>query len=234
MATQTGARKIITKKQDDTLIDIKEVSSQTEHFFEQYQKPLIYGALALLLLVGGYFAYKFLYKDPKQKEAIAAMYKAEQMMERDSFAQALNGGGVNGFLDIIKKYGSLPAGNLSKYYAGVCYMNLGKFDDAISQLESFSASGDITPSMKYGMLGDAYSEKKDFGKALKNYKSAASEGSVDDIKAMYLKRFGMLSEIQNDPASALDAYKTIKEKYSTTSDGRDIDKYIARAEAKKK
>ena len=44
----------------------------------------------------------------------------------------------------------------------------------------------------------------------------------------------MLSEKQNDNASALSAYKEIKEKYSQTTEGRDIDKYVARAEAGKK
>jgi hypothetical protein len=43
-----------------------------------------------------------------------------------------------------------------------------------------------------------------------------------------------LSEKQGDVSSAVSAYQEIKEKYSTTADGRDIDKFIARAEAKKK
>ena len=175
-----------------------------------------------------------MYMLPKQKEAVQAMFKAEQMLERDSFAQALNGGGYNGFLDIVKKYGSTPAGNLAKYYAGVCYINLGKFDEAISQLESYAAEGQITPTMKYGLLGDAYAEKKDFAKALKNYKDAANSGGVETTKAMYLKRFALLSEIQHDPGAALEAYKTIRDKYSNTNDAQNIEKYIARAEATKK
>ena len=234
MATQTGSRKISVKKQEETLIDIKQVGNRTEQFFERYQKPLLYGIMAILAIAATYFAYNNLYKEPKQKEAIQAMYKAEQMMERDSFAQALNGGGYNGFLDIIKKYGGVPAGNLSKYYAGVCYINLGKFDDAVSQLESFSPAGSITPTMKNGLLGDAYSEKKDYAKALQSYKKAATEGDVDNLKAVYLKRYAMLSEIQHDVPSALEAYKTIKEKYSATDAARDIEKYIARAEGAKK
>ena len=88
--------------------------------------------------------------------------------------------------------------------------------------------------MKYGALADAYSEKQDFTKALKYYKEAASSGGVEDMKAFYLKRYAMLSEKQGDFSTALDAYKEIKEKYGMTGDARDIDKFIARAESKKK
>ncbi len=220
---------------DDVLVDVAEVTKDAQHWLEVYKKPIMYGAIALVVLVGGWYAWKS-YVDSNQKKAVQAMWKAEQMFEQDSFAVALSnpGGGYEGFLGISSKYGSTPAGNLSHYYAGICYLQLGKFDEAIKQLEDFSPSGEVSPTMKYGALADAYSEKQDFNKALKYYKEAASSGGIEDMKAFYLKRYGMLSEKQGDAGTALDAYKEIKLKYGTTSDARDIDKYIARAESKKK
>jgi tetratricopeptide (TPR) repeat protein len=230
------AKQIIPKvSKEEVLVDVAEVTKDAQHWLEKYQKPILYGAIALVVAVGGWYAWKYKV-DGDQKKAVQAIYKAEQMFEKDSFATALNtfGGGFDGFLDISRKYGSTPAGNIAHYYAGICYLNLGKFDEAIKQLEDFSPSGDVTPTMKFGALADAYSEKQDFGKALKLYKEAASAGGIEDMKAMYLKRYGMLSEKQNDVSSALDAYKEIKEKYTQSADARDIDKYIARAESKKK
>jgi tetratricopeptide (TPR) repeat protein len=220
---------------EDVLVDIAEVTKDTQHWLEQYKKPIMYGAIALVVAVAGWYAWKS-YVDSNQKKAVQAMWKAEQMFERDSFAVALNnpGGGYEGFLGIISKYGSTPAGNISQYYAGVSYLNLGKFDEAIKHLEDFSPSGEVTPTMKYGALADAYSEKQDLKKALKLYKEAANAGGIEDMKAMYLKRYAMLSEKEGDVSSALDAYKEIKEKYALTADARDIDKYITRAESKKK
>ena len=220
---------------DEVLVDIAEVTKETQHWLEQYKKPIIYGFVGLIVLVGGWYAWNS-YIDANQKKAVQAMWKAEQMFERDSFAVALNnpGGGYEGFLGIISKYGSTPAGNMAHYYAGVSYLNLGKFDDAIKHLEDFSPKGDVTPTMKYGALADAYSEKQDFSKALKYYKEAASSGALEDMKAFYLKRYALLSEKQGDVSSALDAYKEIKEKYGMTNDARDIEKYIARASAAKK
>ena len=220
---------------DEVLVDIAEVTKETQHWLEVYRKPIIYGVVALFLLIGGWFAWNS-YVDSNQKKAVQAMWKAEQMFEQDSFALALNnpGGGYEGFLGIISKYGSTPAGNIAQYYAGVSYLQLGKFDEAIKHLDDFSPKGEVSPTMKYGALADAYSEKQDFTKALKYYKEAASSGGVEDMKAFYLKRYAMLSEKQGDFSTALDAYKEIKEKYGMTGDARDIDKFIARAESKKK
>jgi tetratricopeptide (TPR) repeat protein len=230
------AKQSISKtSKEEVLIDVAEVSHEAQSFFETNKKLITYGGIALVVLVAAIVGWKY-YTGTQNKKALTAMWHAEQMFERDSFALALNnpGGGFEGFQGIVSKYGSTDAGNLARYYAGVCYLNLGKFDEAIKYLEDFSPKGDISPTMKYGALGDAYSEKKDFAKALKNYKEAGSSGDIEELKAMYLKRYGMLSELQNDPASAISAYKEIKEKYGNTTDGRDIEKYLARAEAKKK
>jgi tetratricopeptide (TPR) repeat protein len=223
------------KAEEEVLINVAEVTHEAQHWLEEYKKPLLYGAIALVAIIGASLAWKN-YQAGNQTKAVQAMWKAEQMFEQDSFTVALTnpGGGYEGFLGIISKYGRTPAGNMAKYYAGVSYLQLGKFDEAIKYLDDFSPSGTVSPTMKNGALADAYSEKQDFAKALKYYKAAASDGGVDDLKALYLKRFAMLSEKQGDVSAALSAYTEIKEKYSTTADGRDIDKYIARAEAKKK
>ncbi len=229
-------KKVIKKvSKEDVLVDITEVTHEAQHWLEVYRKPLIIGAVAIIAACAGWFFWRN-HVAGEQKKAVTAMWRAEQMFERDSFAQALNnpGGGFDGFLDIAKKYGSAPAGNLARCYAAICYQNLGKYDEAIKYMNDYSPDGSVLGATKYGVLGDAYSEKNDFANALKNYRQAANSGDVDDIKAHYLKLYGMLSEKQNDNASALSAYKEIKEKYPQTTEGRDIGKYVARAEAAKK
>ncbi len=216
-------------KQDDVLIDISEVSGQAEHFVEKYQKQILIIGGSLLLIVGGWLAYKCAYLGPRQKEAIEQMAQAEFQFQRDSFALALAnpGGGFPGFADIVKKYGGTDAGNAALYYAGVSSLNLGQFDAAISYLEDFSPCGKLLPAMKYGTLGDAYAEKGDRAKALRQYKKAAGEDDNSVISPYYLKKVAMLSQKQGDAAGAKEAWQKIKNNFPQSNEAREADKYIS-------
>ncbi|MEM1216287.1 MAG: tetratricopeptide repeat protein, partial [Bacteroidota bacterium] len=150
------------------------------------------------MAVGGYLLYRQLVLQPKEKEAVQQMAQAQMQFERDSFAQALTNpaAGFPGFAELADEFSGTKAGNLSLYYAGICCLQLGQFDAAIDYLEDFSPSGDITPATKAGALGDAYSEKGDFDQALSLYNKAAGASSNTLLKAVYLKKYGMLSERQ--------------------------------------
>ncbi len=222
------------KKADETLVDIVEVRDQAQDFMEDNQK-LIMGVLtAVVVLVGGYLLYKNFYQAPREQEAIEQMYQAQVQFERDSFALALTnpGGAYSGFLDIADNYGGTKAGNLANYYAGISYLNLGKFDAAIEYLEDFSADGEITPVMKNGALGDAYSETGDFSTALSYYNKAVSNSDNDLLSAYYLKKLGMLHEKQGDFAKAKEAYEKVKSEYPKSPYATDIDKYLIRVSQK--
>lgn len=211
------------------MIDITEVSGQAEDFFEKYQKQILIIGGSLLLIIGGWLAYKFGYIKPRQKEAIEQMAQAEYQFQRDSFALALAnpGGGFPGFADIVKKYSGTDAGNAALYYAGVSSLNLGQFDAAISYLDDFSPCGKLLPSMKYGTMGDAHAEKGDLDKALGLYKKAANADDNSIITPYYLKKVAMLSQKQGDGGGAKEAWLKIKNTYPNSNEAREADKYIS-------
>ncbi|GJM32268.1 MAG: hypothetical protein DHS20C18_12690 [Saprospiraceae bacterium] len=222
------------KKADETLVDIVEVRDQAQDFFEDNQK-LIMGALAaIVILVGGWFVYKNFYQAPKEREAIEQMFQAQLQFERDSFALALTnpGGAYSGFLDIASTYGGTTAGNLANYYAGISYLNLGKFDAAIEYLKDYSPAGEITPVMKNGALGDAYSESGDFATALSYYDKAANASDNELLSAYYLKKLGMLHEKQGDFSKAKAAYQKVKDNFPKSPYAADIEKYLIRVSQK--
>jgi len=223
-------RKKKSNKQDEVLIDLTEVTGKAEDFFERYQKQILIGVTALVVIVGGYLTYRNLIIKPKQTEVTEQMAQAEWQFGRDSFALALAnpGAGFPGFSDIVKKYSGTSGGNAALYYAGVCCLNLGQFDAAISYLEDFSASGKLTPAMKYGTLGDAYAEKGNFDKALGFYKKAANEESNEVIAPYYLKKVALLSEKQGKPGDAKSAWSKIKNDYPTAPEAGDAGKYLIR------
>ena len=226
-------RRKTRKAQEDTLVDIVEVKEQAEDFFERNQKPVMAVLGAIALIVGGYFAYKQFYKLPREREAAEQIYQAELQFERDSFELALlnPGGGYSGFLDIVDEYKGTDVANLANYYAGVCYLHLGKFEAAISYFSDFKPDGDITPIMKFGALGDAYSELGQMDEAISSYKKAVQSADNDFLTPYYMKKLGLLHEHQGDYAAAVKAFKQIKSDYAKSQDGFNIDKFIERAEA---
>ena len=218
------------KNEKDTLVDIVEVGENAQHFFERYKNWLLGGAIGIVAIAGGLLAYIYLYKKPLEKEAMEQMFQAEYQFSRDSFARALinPGNGYEGFLDLADHYSGTKAGNLAKYYSAVSHLQLGQTDAAISFLNDFKPAGDILPIMKYGLLGDAYSEKQEYDKAIDNYKKAVNEGDNDVLTSYYMFKLGRLYEYQGDTAASLKMYQEIKSKYPSSTEGQDIDKYIAR------
>lgn len=219
-------------------ITVQEVSaSSSQPIWEKYPNLLLYVVGAIGLAIGGWWAYKSMIVAPKQKEAVAAMWHAQQQFERDSFRLALEnpGGGFDGFLALADKFSGTPAGNSANYYAGICYLQMGDFDNAINYLEKFDGEGDLMPAMKYGAMGDAYSEKGDYAKALSSYEKAVDATKNDLLAGYYLKKLGMLNEYQGNKEAALKAYERLHRDFPNpaSQDWRDVEKYIYRAGAGK-
>jgi tetratricopeptide (TPR) repeat protein len=227
-------RKITSTSQagSEEIVNLVEVKEQAQDFFQKYQNIILGVVGGLLLLVGGYLIYKYLYIQPKEKSAVEAMYQAEMQFAKDSFAAALDnpGGGFEGFASIAENYGGTKAGNTAKFYAGVCNLNLGKYEDAIEYLEDYSPSDDITPSVKFGALGDAHAELGDLEKAASYYEKAANNNDNEFTAPFYLNKLGLLQFSQKKNAEALATFKKIFEKYPLTQEGREAEKYIARLE----
>lgn len=221
------------RRNDETLVDIVEARDQAQGFVESNQTIILGALTVVILLIGGWLAYKNFYQAPRQQEAVEMMFPAEMQFERDSFAQALTnpGNGGIGFIKIMEDYSGTPAANLARYYAGVSYLHLGQYEVAISYLKEFDADGRVLPITKYGALGDAYAESGDLEEALEYYERASDEGEDEILTPYYLKKLGMLLEKQGQTEEALEAYQEIKEEFPTSTIGADIDKYIIRLSA---
>ena len=216
------------KNEEEILIDVVEAREAAQSFFEKHQMKIIGAVGIIVLLIGGFLAYKMLYQAPREKEAMTQMFKAEYQFQQDSFALALEGpgGGYSGLLDIIDTYNGTEAANMCKYYAGISYLNLNRFEDAIQYLSSYNEAGNVTSITKYGAMGDAESELGNFDAALRNYQKAVSGPSNDMLTPYYLHKLGLLSYRQGDNAGALRAFQSIEEDYPGSAEATDAAKYI--------
>ncbi len=122
------------KKKEENPKGIKNVEqtlTNTEQFLEENYKPILTGLGVIIVLIGIGWLGK-LYLNKRNDEAQSQMYQAERYLEMDSLKLALNGdGNYLGFLDIASDYKYTPAGNLARYGAGICYLHLGDFENAI-------------------------------------------------------------------------------------------------------
>lgn len=226
-----ATRRKTKRQQKETIVDIVEARDKAQDIFESNQRLIMAVLGGIALIVGGYFAYKFMILQPKEREAAEQIFQAELQFERDSFELALlnPGGGYSGFLDIIDSYKGTKTANLASYYAGICYLHLGKFDAAISYLKDFKPDGDVTPIMKHGAMGDAYSEFGQMADAIASYKKAVNASDNNFLTPYYLKKLGLLYENQGDYQAAVQTFERIKQDYAKSQDGFNIDKYIQRA-----
>lgn len=209
--------------------DLQGSMHKAEDFFNKNKKVISIGLLAVLVIVGGFFAYNYFIKAPNEKKAQEMVFYAQQNFAIDSFKLALNGDGNNyGFLQVISKYGGTKAGNLAKYSAGVCYVRLGEFQKGIDQLKSFSGNDKLVQAYAYGLIGDAYMELNKTEDGIEYYKKAGHYSDNDLTAPMYLFRAGLALEKAGKTQDAVAIYKEIKQKYPQTNEGRDMDKYLAR------
>ena len=216
-------------KTEERIVAVEEAFSKTEQFIEKNQKIILIVVGAIILVVLGYFGFKRLYIAPREKEAQSQMFMAEKYFEMDSVTKALKGdGNYLGFLDIIDQYKFTKSANLSHYYAGICYLKKGEFQNAIDQLNDFSTSDELVAPMAIGAMGDAYMELNNSDKAIDYYLKAADKRKNDLTSPMFLMKAGMAYESAGKNDLALKTYMRIKTEFARTSEGRDVEKYIAR------
>lgn len=220
------------RKEDisETLLNLDEISGSVSSVYEKYKNIILGVGGGLLVLFVGYYGYKTFIVAPKQAEAIKQIARAEQLFAKDSFDLALNnpGGGYPGFKDIAAKYSGTNTGNLANYYAGVCLVQTGKAAEAIPYLEKFDPAGNTLPLMKSALLGDAYADQNNFEKAMSYYQKSANGSKNEAVTPFVLMKIGLLAEKMGKPQDAAVAYQRIKDEFSSTSFGRNVDKYLAR------
>ena len=206
--------------------------SGVEEFFKKNQKWIEWALIGVLVIIFGIFAVNRWVITPAKVEAQGQMFKAEQLFRAGDFETALNGdGNVLGFTDIISNYGK-KAGKSVYLYAGLCNLQLGNNEEALSQLGKYKTGDKIMQGRAWCSMGDAYSNLKDYKNALSFYKKAAA---LEDnaLAASYLLKAALVSEELGDTAGALKLYKEIETKYPQTLEGYDIQKYISRIENQK-
>lgn len=231
----TDNKKTVEK---DPEVAIESAIGRSEDWLQRNSKVLLTILVVGVVVVGGWFAYQYLYKAPRNEKAQAAMFRAEEAFGAENYTLALNGdGNTVGFLRIVDQYGGTAAANLAHHYAGQCYLKTGDFANAITQFDRYktvakSAPAELINAINAGLTGDAWVESGDLEKGVAQYEKAVAESDNELTAPRYSRKAGDLYVQLGDWARALEAYNRVKIHYPASLEARDIEKSIARVEQK--
>ncbi|MBI4945450.1 MAG: tetratricopeptide repeat protein [Bacteroidetes bacterium] len=223
----------MSEQKEEPIVDVQETISKAERYIEENKKSLSIIAGAVIILVGGYFAWTKLYLAPLEEEAQGQMFVAERYFEKDSLDKAINGDGqFFGFKDIIENYGLTSSGNLAHMYLGLCYLHKGQFEDAVKELKEYDGEDMMLGPISIGAIGDAYSELGKTDDAIDQYMKASSENKNNFTTPIYLMKAATLYETQGKYKDAVKIYEQLKTDFSESREGREVEKYISLAKEK--
>jgi len=217
-------------KQDEQLQEVNEALTGAGKWIEDNSNLISWIVCGIAVVVMGIIAINQYVIKPKALEASNENAKAVVYFMAGDYDKALNGDEAEciGFEAIADEYHN-QQGKLAALYAGICYFEKGDYENAAEYLKKFDADDlNIDPAANQ-LLGDAYVELGEYGKAAKAFEAAAKSGN-DIIAPMSLKKAGIVYLKEDDKAKALKAFKAIKENYPSSPEAQDIDKYIAIAE----
>lgn len=218
---------------------LDETASKTEAFVEKNQKYIfiIIGLVAVVVL--GSLGYKEFIAKPKQTAAMNDMFQAQKYFDqavngvaKDSlFNLALNGGeGKYGMLDIIKEYSGTPSANLANYYAGMAYLKMKDYKNAVEYLSNFESDDEVLSALAKGNIGDAFVQLNQNEDALSYYEQAAEIRNNEYTTPMYLHKAGVIALNLGNADKALTYFKRIKEDYPNSTEATNVDVFIGKAQ----
>ncbi len=217
-------------KQDEQLQEVNEALTGAGKWIEDNATMISWCVAGIAVVVMAVIAVNQYIIKPKALEASNENAKAAVYFQAGDFDKALKGDDAEciGFEAIADEYHN-QQGELAALYAGICYFEKGEYEEAAKYLSKFSADDlNIDPAASQ-LLGDAYVELQEYGKAVKAFEAAAASGN-SLIAPMSLKKAGIVYLHEGEKSHALKAFKAIKENYPSSAEAQDIDKYIATAE----
>ena len=221
------------KIKDQEEIVVAEAVSKTERFFEENGKKVVIALVAVLLIVAGGYAYKYLVVDKSEAKAAELIVEAQERFAGETldYDLALNGDDAGvGFLTVADEYGSTRAGNLAKHYAGICYLHLGDLEKAAEYLAKYKAvrglAAEVVNAQNLGLQGDVAVEQGDYAKAAKFFKKAVAASENNYTTPLYLYKQGLALTAAGEAEAAKACYKAISEQYPNSAEARDAEKML--------
>ncbi len=213
-------------------LQVGEVIGKTEMFIENNKRTLLIVVGVIVVVIVAFCLYNFWYVPSQEKEAENELFAAQQYFAQEDYTKALKGDGKHqGLIAISEDYSSTKQGKLAKYYVGLIYLQQGKYQDAIDNLEGFNPNDAFLASQSKALIGDCYWELNNVDKAISYYNKAIKKNPNNFTTPMILIKLGVAYESQKEYQKALDCYNQIKKDFPRSPEYAEVEKYISRMKA---
>ncbi len=228
---------MIREKKKITRKEIKEDSLVTFYYkavslYNQYQRQVLIGAAAIVVIVGGYFLMGY-YNNIDNNEANLQLAKVMKVYDAGRYQEAIDGmpgTKITGLKKIVDDFGSTQNGENAKIYLANAYYNLGKFDEALAAYEDYSGDTPLLQAAAYAGIAACYEAKNNLEEAAGYYVKASKVSEETVLNPQYLLFAGIDYIKLGKTEEAKEILRSIKRDYSKSPFGRDVDKYLAQVE----
>ena len=238
-----NAERISKVEQESTTAEVfntlDETASRSEDWVIKNQQNIFIILGVVVVCILGYLGYQKFINEPNEKIAADELAFPKQYFDQalitsisaDSlYVLGLEGGeGKYGFLDIADQFSGTASGNLANYYAGISYLKMKNYPEAIEYLEKFSSDDDLLGPVAKGAIGDAFADLNQLDDALNYYEQAANLKQNDFSSPLFLFKAGTIALELEESSKALKMFEQIKELYPLSEEGKNIEVYINKA-----
>ena len=212
-------------------------ASKTEEWVVKYQNVILTFIGIVAFGVLGYLGYQNYVIEPKTKEAISELNQAQFYFElavnsQDSdslYKRALNGGeGKYGFLDIINNYKGTTAAKLATYSAGMAYLNIKDYQNAIAYLDQFNSEDVLLGALAKGAIGDAFAQMGQLEEAFDYYVTASNINNNMYSTPKFLYKAAMIGSKLGKDSQALTYLERIDKEFKESQEANMVAVQIAK------
>ena len=141
-----------------------------------YHYKIAIGIGVVILLAIGSMVGWYYYNQSQNHKAEVLMVGAQSYFRQSDFKKALDGDAQSatlGFDQIATKYSGTTAGNLAKYYAAICELNLGNNLKALNFIKTYKVPDGILGVGPVSLRGVILENLGEYTKAAKSFIAAA-------------------------------------------------------------
>ncbi len=214
-------------------------ASKAEAWILKHQKTILSVLGVIVAGVLAYMAYMRYVKEPAELKAANELsyprayfdQAQKNTVAKDSlYNLALNGAdGKYGLVEVAEKFSGTKAGNLANYYAGISYLKIKDYKNAIKYLSEYEAKDLLSPAIVKGAIGDAFANLEQLDDALDFYEKAIDASTNDFTTPIYLDKAATIALKLGKYKKAESFYKRIQDEFSKSDQAKDIVSKINRA-----